>query len=153
MMNRLFSRVVEGLTLHPGPAYAAGDHVGIETELRLTADVGAIAAMLVTDRSKRLGPVDAYIFDAPTLPSSDNAGASWREEDMIHLRAIVHLTDEFLTDREKIVEAIRPGGGLLPVAVVKAAAGTSLYVSMVTRSAHLPFDAPRDVTWVIGLEP
>lgn len=149
MTARSFNHKVDELTLSDGPAYSAGDQIGIENVYPLDNDSEQtlrVTAAGVVDRSMSMRAADLFVFAGATTPAADNAPAAWDAETMLRLLTVVHLS--MIVDHRhfRLVTAIGATGGSLfeadgmtTLATIRVPAHATLAVNVVAGTPFSPF--------------
>lgn len=149
MTARSFNHKVGGLTLAGGPAYSAGDQIGIENVYPLGNDSEQalrITAAGLVDRSMTMRVADLVVIVGETVPAADNDTAAWDDETMLRRLAVVHLTKIVDHRHFRLVTAVGATGaslfeadGMTTLATIRVPAQATLAVNVVARTPFPPF--------------
>lgn len=119
--------------------YTAGDQVGtlftISNAARFTGGGGIITGITVIDASDVIGPLDLVIFDSSVTLAGDNAVFAISDADALDVVAVVQLIGGIDIGNNRIAQAVN-----LAVPYI-CNGGTSLYASIITRTANAVFAA------------
>ncbi len=131
------------------PAYSIGDAVGGKRTIAnalTAAGTGVLESITVLDRANQSAPLTIIIFDAdPTNATiTDNAAFVYSTDDLKVLGQINIAATDYTTLNSKAVATIKGIGLTLK------AAGTSLYVAVVTSSTPT-YAATTDVQIILGI--
>lgn len=124
-------------------SYSAGDQLGailtFTSMARVSGGTGKIRGITVVDKNKVLGAIDLFLYDQSVTLASDNAaGPGISDADALNCVGIIQMP-AFTVDANNYVSH------LSSIVVPYKCNATSLFVAMVTRTAHSFFAAGTDI--------
>lgn len=119
-------------------AYTDGDTLGAIISFALTAPGYIIGATLV-DKANIIGAVDAFIFDRSVTLAADNAADAISDADALFKLGLISFPQPTAQANNRTAHI-----DSLAIPVVANASNT-IYVALVTRSAHTFFGAAGDL--------
>lgn len=116
-------------------AYTDGDTLGAIMSFNLGSAAAVIASAVLTDAANIIGAVDAYIFDRSVTLAADNAAHAISDADALFKLGQIAFYGATAETNNRAAHVDSLG-----IVVVPNAANT-IYVALVTRSAHTFFGA------------
>lgn len=119
-------------------AYSDGDQLGAIISFAMTAP-GIIMSAQLVDKANIIGAVDAYIFDRSVTLASDNAANAISDADMLFSLGVIEFPYPKTQTNNRLASV-----DSLAIPYVANASNT-IYIALVTRSAHTFFGAAGDL--------
>lgn len=131
-------------------AYSVGDQVGTQFSFNNAARVsgggGYIRAAVLTDAADIIGSYDLLIHRASITLAADNAAYAISDTDALEILGLIPLAGAFDIGSNRIAQA-------LGLQVPYVCSGTTLFASLITRSAHTFFPAVTSLQLALIVEP
>jgi hypothetical protein len=126
-------------------SYADGDQLGAIISFNLGVTSAIILSATLVDKANIIGAVDAFIWDRSVTLASDNAaGPAVSDADALFNLGCINFPYPILAGNNRISTIDSLG------IQVTANASSTIYISLVTRSAHTFFGAAGDLQVRIG---
>lgn len=130
-------------------AYAVNDQLGaiveITSAVATSGGYGTIVGAQLLDKAKIVGAVSAYLFDRSVTVASDNSAADFSDSDMENCVGILEFSPPVSAGSNALAQ-------IEPVAYPIKSNATSLWVALVTRTAHTFFGAVSDLRLTLVIE-
>jgi len=130
-------------------SYAVGDQVGTEFALanaaRATGGGGMIVGIILISAADIIGAYDVVFTDSSITLAGDNAAYAISDSDALKIIGVAQLSGALDLGNNRIAQ-------LYSIAMPYVCAATTLYASLITRSAHTFFAAVNDLQLVVFLE-
>lgn len=131
-------------------AYTAGDQVGTQFTLanmaRASGGFGYIVGVTLISAADIIGAYDVVFTRASITPAADNAAYAISDSDALNVVGIAQLSGAFDIGNNRIAQAVNLR---MPY---DCSGGTSLYATLITRSAHTFFGATGELQLVVYAE-
>lgn len=130
--------------------YTAGDQIGpiftFANAARLTGGGGVITGVRLVDAGDVIGAVDVVFFDSSVTLAGDNNPFGISDPDALKVLAIVQLAGAYDIGNNRVCQAFN-----LAIPYVLSG-GTSLFASIITRTANTFFAAATDVQLAVTVD-
>lgn len=120
-------------------AYSDGDTLGAIISFNLGSVGAVITSAVLTDKANIVGAVDAFLFDRSVTLASDNAAHAISDADALFKLGLIQFPYPTAETNNRSAHIDSLGIGVVPNA------SNTIYVALVTRSAHTFFGAAGDL--------
>lgn len=132
-------------------SYTAGDQMGTQFTVanagRANGGSGYITGVTLVSAADNIGAVDVVFFDSSVTLASDNAAFAITDADALKFIGLVQLAGAYDIGNNRVAQAYN-----LAVPYKCAAASTSIYAALITRSGHTFFGAVTDLQLNVWME-
>lgn len=130
-------------------SYTAGDQVGTEFTIanaaRASGGTGTIVGVALVDAADIIGAFDVVFTRSSITPAADNAAYSISDADAVKIIGIAQLAGSLDIGGNRVAQ-------MFNCAIPYDCAATSLFATLITRSAHTFFAATTDLQLIVTVE-